>query len=203
MAEVSPEQSHRTKAASSGYQDVIMSERSLKQRFSTWLPSEKELQQHYCLRYLAKLIRSPRLWHYNRKSIAIACFIGLFVAMIPLPMQMLIAACWAIAFQANLPMSVSLVWISNPITIPPLFYLAYQLGAQILQIETADIASVELSWAQLSWESISSNFFSIWAPLLTGSLLIGAALGLSGFYLVNWLWRRDVMYRWQLRKQRK
>lgn len=190
-----------------------MSERSIKQWLSSCLPSENELRRHYFLRHLVKLISSPKLWHYNRQSIAIACFIGLFVAMIPLPMQMLIAATWAVAFQANLPMSVSLVWISNPITIPPLFYLAYQLGAWVLQIETADLASVELSWEQLSlaqlfseqlsMELISQNLSSIWAPLLIGSLIIGTVLGLCGYYLVNWIWRRDVMHRWQLRSLRK
>lgn len=169
---------------------------SIKKQISRYLPNQQDLQKHYYFRRFNTLIRQPRLWHCNRHSIAIACFIGLFVAMIPLPMQMLIAASSAALFQANLPLSVSLVWISNPITMPPLFYFAYQLGAKLLQLET-----VTLSSESLSLDSIASNFLSIWLPLLTGSLLLGTLLGLAGFYTVNWIWRRNVLLRWHLRKQ--
>ncbi len=171
---------------------------SIKQRIVQHLPDKQVLNKHVLLRGLSALVKQqPRLWQCNRHSIAVACFIGLFVAMIPLPLQMLIAASWAVVLQGNLPLSVSLVWISNPITMPPLFYFSYQLGASLLTIE-----KVELTSASLAWENIASHFLSIWLPLLTGSLLIGALLGLSGYYLVNWLWRRDVIRRWQLRKQR-
>jgi len=171
---------------------------SIKQRIVQHLPDKQVLNKHVLLRGLSALVKQqPRLWQCNRHSIAVACFIGLFVAMIPLPLQMLIAASWAVVLQGNLPLSVSLVWVSNPITMPPLFYFSYQLGASLLTIE-----KVELTSASLAWENIANHFLSIWLPLLTGSLLIGALLGLSGYYLVNWLWRRDVIQRWQLRKQR-
>lgn len=171
----------------------------IKQTIHQRLPSRSELQGKYYLRALTALInKQPALWYCNRHSIAAACFIGLFVAMIPLPMQMLIAASWAVILQGNLPLSVSLVWLSNPITMPPIFYFAYQLGAGLLQVEP-----VALDATSLGWESIANNFLLLWVPLLTGCLLIGTALGLSGYYLVNWLWRRDVIARWRMRKLRR
>jgi uncharacterized protein (DUF2062 family) len=48
--------------------------------------------------------------------------VGLFCAFIPVPFQMLLAAPSAIIFSANLPVSIALVWITNPITMPPIFF---------------------------------------------------------------------------------
>lgn len=180
---------------------TAMRKYSIKKQISRYLPSQQDLQKHYYLRRFNTVIRQPRLWHCNRHSIAIACFIGLFVAMIPLPMQMLIAASSAALFQANLPLSVSLVWISNPITMPPIFYFAYQLGANLLQVETVSLSNATLSPDAFALDNITSNFLSVWLPLLTGSLLIGTVLGLAGFYTVNWIWRRNVLLRWHLRKK--
>jgi len=56
--------------------------------------------------------------------------VGLFCAFVPLPIQMLLAAAAAIIFRVNLPISVGLVWITNPVTIPPMFYFCYKVGTR-------------------------------------------------------------------------
>lgn len=171
-----------------------MPRQTIKKRLNRYLPSQNDLSKHTLLSKLTGYLSQPRLWHYNRHSIAAACFIGLFVAMIPVPLQMLIAATLAMAFQANLPLSISLVWVSNPITIGPLFYSAYQLGAYLLQYDTTHLSG------QLSWQGAANDFMAIFLPLLTGSLLIGVVTGLMAFYSVKWFWRRMVIRRWQQRK---
>jgi uncharacterized protein (DUF2062 family) len=66
------------------------------------------------LRPLGEWIYEPKLWHISRTSTAMAFAIGLFGAMIPIPGQVFLAAFLAIRLGANLPLSVALVWVTNP-----------------------------------------------------------------------------------------
>jgi uncharacterized protein (DUF2062 family) len=85
----------------------------------------------------------------GRKNAARAAAVGLFCAWIPIPFQMILAASLAIFFSANIPLSVALVWLTNPITMPPLFYAAYRLGAWVLQMPVNNFA-FELSFRWLA-----------------------------------------------------
>ena len=133
----------------------------------------------------------------NRHSIAGAAFIGLFCAFIPLPFQMLFAAALAIAFRCNLPLSMALVWISNPVTFTPIFYFTYRLGAWLLNME------VSVDQIELSWDWLIENLDDIGYPLLFGSLLCGWVAGVTGFVLVRVAWRLHVLRRWKERQTRR
>jgi len=146
---------------------------------------------------VGKYLREPELWHLHRRSVSGAVFIGLFCAYLPIPFQSLLAALLAIATRCNLPLSVSLVWITNPITIPPMFYFAYRLGAWLLGIE------VEVASINLSWEWVSGQFSVIAKPLLLGSLVCGWVAGITGYIFVRVSWRLHVLQRWQERRERR
>jgi len=159
-----------------------------------YLPNPTEVSENPALRPVGKWLKNPEIWHMHRRSVAGAVFIGLFCAFLPVPFQMLIAAALAIVARCNLPLSVVLVWISNPITIPPLFYFTYRLGAWLLGIEV-EVDSVELSWAWLR-----DNLASIGYPLIFGSLICGWVAGVTGFIIVRVVWRFHVISRWRERK---
>ena len=44
--------------------------------------------------------------------------------MLPIPGQMFIAVALAIIFTANLPISFALIFVTNPLTMPAVFYLS-------------------------------------------------------------------------------
>lgn len=73
------------------------------------IPHPTELKKHQSLRWLGELLDGPNIWHLTRGSVSRACFVGIFCAFLPLPMQMAIAAAMSILFRANLPLSVALV----------------------------------------------------------------------------------------------
>ncbi len=162
--------------------------------FKRYMPDPERIRANKSLRFLGHLLHDPNLWHLNRHSVARAMAIGLFWAMIPMPMQMLAAAALAIPLRANLPISVGLVWLTNPITMPPIFYCTYKLGAWLMGIPSM-VMPDELS---MSW--VASELASLWKPLYLGSLvsgLIAAALGYSGTMLY---WRWWVGRSWQKRQ---
>lgn len=129
----------------------------------------------------------------NRRSVSGAFFIGLFCAFLPIPSQMVVAAVMAVGARCNLPISVGLVWITNPITIPPMFYFSYRLGAWLLdmQLEAAAI-DISITWL---WD----NFGLIGWPLLFGSLVCGWVAGVTGFVVTRVLWRLHIIRRWRAR----
>ena len=162
-----------------------------------YLPNALEVRGNPALRPVSRWLKNPEIWHMHRRSIAGATFIGLFCAFLPIPFQMLVAALLAILSRCNLPLSVALVWISNPLTMPPMLYFTYRLGAWLLNMEVA-VDSIELSW---DW--LLANLDQIGYPLIFGSLLCGWIAGVTGFVLVRVSWRLRVISRWRQRRERR
>ncbi|MBJ7538143.1 DUF2062 domain-containing protein [Marinomonas transparens] len=166
-----------------------------KHYFKRFIPDPEKLKKNKALRILGSQIYEANLWHLNRKSVARAFFNGLFWAFIPLPLQMLAAALLAIPLRANIPLSLALVWITNPITMPFVFYFNYKIGTLIL-------GSSDKKDFQLSVEWIWDKMEHIWLPLYTGSIVSGLVVGAVSYALIIILWRLHVIKRWKERKSR-
>jgi len=161
-------------------------------RFS---PHPETLKAHPHLKHFGEALHNPNLWHLNRRSAAGAVAVGLFCAWMPIPFQMLLAAVIAMLFTVNLPLSVALVWISNPFTMPPLFYGAYRLGAFILQDEV-----VEFNF-ELSFTWLGEMLETIAPALLLGSFILGTICSFFGYFLFSAFWRYSIAKKWQGRKK--
>lgn len=147
-------------------------------------------------RLFGRIVHDPDLWHINRRSVAGAVAIGLFVAFVPLPFQMVIAAAAAIAFGCNLAIAVVLVWVSNPLTMGPLFFGAYKAGAWLLGVPPEPLR-FEMS---LDW--LMRRLGEVWEPFLLGCFLVGAAAALLGYLAVRLAWRLHVLAAWRRRRAR-
>lgn len=154
--------------------------------------------QRYWLRKLGhwaclhRYFQKPEIWYWNRKTVASSVLIGIFVAMLPLPCQMLIAAFCTYIFNANLPLAVGLVWLSNPITILPIAWFCLMIGCQLLQIDFQVIS-------MLGEGDFKQAFSQYWKPLFVGCLATGLTLGILGYYLTSLVWRINIFYRWRRR----
>lgn len=161
------------------------------------LPDARELRRRRELRLLGRLLEDPFLLHLNRRSVAGGVAIGLFVAFLPTPGQMPIAALLAIWLRANLLLSVALVWISNPITMAPLFYLNYMAGTWLLgggMPHPGFEPSLSWFWHQLA---------VIWQPLLLGSVIVGTIVALAGYGTVHLIWRLAILRHLRHRRRRR
>ncbi|MEM1111078.1 MAG: DUF2062 domain-containing protein [Pseudomonadota bacterium] len=168
-----------------------------KNTLKQFIPSPQELREFRAMRALGEWIFEPNLWHLNRYSASMAFFVGLFACFLPIPGQMAVAALLALLFRCNLPLSVALSWITNPVTMPAIFYVAYQVGALLL-----DLPVQENTFA-FSIEWISGSLATIWKPLLLGGLLCGLLVGSAGFFVVNMAWRWRVARNWRKRQRKR
>ena len=143
------------------------------------------------------MLHDPNLWYLNRRSASGAFGIGLFFAFWPVPFQMWLSAAFAIPLRVNLPLSVATVWITNPFTMPAIFYGAYRVGTTILGTPTRDFAF------ELSWQWVLQSMETIGPAFLLGCGICSVFFGLVGFFSLNYIWRFSVVKAWQLRKEKR
>lgn len=159
-----------------------------------FLPDIKELLNRPSLGWIRSLPQDPNLLHLNRHSVSLAVFIGIFCAFVPIPIQTLMVIAMCFWLGANLPLAMVIIWMSNPLTIPPMFYLTYKLGSYILGTTLGDFS------VTLSWEWFSQLGSEILLPLFVGSVLAGTVLASIGYFFVLFLWRWKVIKDWEQRK---
>ncbi|MCB1761237.1 MAG: DUF2062 domain-containing protein [Gammaproteobacteria bacterium] len=168
--------------------------RHLIKRFA---PDHESIRNHKHLRMFGDFLHDPNLWHLNRRSVSGAFAVGLFWAFIPVPLQMVLAAATAIPARVNLPISVALVWITNPITMPPIFYFNYLVGILLLGTPAH---GKSFEW---TLESIAEEMSMIWQPLYLGSFVCALVAAVVGYCIVRGLWRLHVIRYIQRRRQQR
>ncbi|MCL6269790.1 DUF2062 domain-containing protein [Sansalvadorimonas sp. 2012CJ34-2] len=161
------------------------------------LPDPAVIRENKSLQFLGEHLLDPNLWHLNRRSAALAFFVGVFVCFIPMPFQMVLAAFLALLVRCNLPLSVALVWISNPVTMPVMFYFTYKIGCYILQ---TPVSSEEFHM-NLQW--LHHEIGRIWMPLYAGSLITGLVVATLSYFGIRLFWRWHIIRSWKQRKKRK
>lgn len=112
--------------------------------------------------------------------------VGLTLMWLPLPLQTFLAALTALQVRANVPLSAALVWITNPITIPPMYFAAYQLGLLILGQSAPEMDT----W---HWDNLDEILRTLWKPLFLGCGVMAAISAVVGYFAVNALWRFSVL----------
>ena len=143
------------------------------------------------------MFQDPNLWHLNRHSASGAFGIGLFFAFWPVPFQMWLSAFAAIPLRVNLPLSIATVWLTNPLTMPPIFYGAYKVGAWVLGTDVGEFKF------QLSWEWLMGSVNTIGPAFLLGCMICSVVFGSLGYATMNFLWRRSVIKSWQARRAKR
>ncbi|TNF98165.1 MAG: DUF2062 domain-containing protein [Gammaproteobacteria bacterium] len=157
----------------------------MRMRIITWLVTKyTDIHEHKSLGIFGKWLDDPYLFHLNKRSVPGAFALGLFCAWIPFPSQMIISAALAILIRVNVPLSVLLVWVTNPITIPPMFYFAYLVGTWVTG-EPPQHFEIEPTW---SW--LEQSMQTIGKPLLLGCLFLGILSSVTGYTIMRLYWNK-------------
>ena len=121
----------------------------------------------------------------DRRSVTKAIAIGLFWAFIPMPMQMLAVIATTAFLRFNVPISISMVWLSNPFTMPPMYYMEYLTGNFILGQEGIEDIELTVEW-------FKTNIGDIFIPLYVGTAFYSIVVTSIIFFIVNRLWVHSV-----------
>jgi len=150
-------------------------------------------ERPWYLRPFDSLFSHPTFLSVNRRSIAGAVWVGLFIGLLPLPGQTILAILAALLLRVNAPVAAITPLVTNPVTMGPLFYWEYSLGRLILDLPPRDFA------IELSWEWLTSGLLAIWKPLLLGCFIAATIVASIGYVSVSVTWRLVVAARYRRR----
>ncbi len=168
------------------------------------LPSHAAVVQNRWLRPYGRWLHHHNLWHLHRRSAAGGVAVGLFCGFIPFPLQMIAAVLLAALLRVNLPVALITTLYSNPLTIVPLYALAYSLGAWVSGAHGA--AQSQLNFPEMHWHNWTSELWgwlaTLGKPFLIGLPLLAVTVALAGYVVVRVAWRVAVIMEWRARKRR-
>jgi uncharacterized protein (DUF2062 family) len=145
----------------------------------------KKTSSHKKLREFIKKYKIPSEYlSTNRKMISRGVLIGLFIAFIPMPMQMAAVLLFVPFVRFNVPIALAMCWLSNPITMPPMYYMEYLTGSFLLGIEPEPV--------EMTLEWFKNNLDNIFIPLYFGTAMYSIFGSLTAYFLVNFLWKNSV-----------
>lgn len=148
-------------------------------------PTRESLAQHAWLGPWAQHLLHRKLWQLHPESVARGVAIGTFWAFaIPLG-QTLVAAAHCAWWRGHIPSAAAMTMLTNPLTWGLWVWLAYPVGAWVLQAPASSAVFTDMAWSEL--------LHTLGAPALLGMGILGVAGGALGYLLVKIGWRLRVM----------
>jgi uncharacterized protein (DUF2062 family) len=131
-----------------------------------------------------------------------AVAIGLFCGLIPGPIQMLGALLCAIPLRKNIPVALAVTLYTNPLTIVPLYLVAYAYGKVILGYHGPDAQIAPFEWVW-SLSAFWQWMLSLGKPLGIGLVALALTLAVLGYFITELAWRVYVVKAWRRRAVRR
>jgi uncharacterized protein (DUF2062 family) len=174
--------------------------------FRKFLPSHESIRQNRHIARFGTLLHHPNLWHLNRHSVAGGIAIGLFAGLVPGPFQMLTAAILAVPLRVNLPVALVTTLYTNPLTIGPLYVIAYWIGTLFVPGESTQLSRPPgLEWLNFGvWlRALFEWTLSLGKPLAVGLVVLAVVLAIAGYVVVQLAWRAYVIVAWRRRRRKR
>ncbi|WP_166831266.1 DUF2062 domain-containing protein [Thalassoroseus pseudoceratinae] len=145
--------------------------------------------------------RHPRKWVLRVLSLndtphakALGMAIGVFIAMTPtVGLQIVIVLTLALLtgrlFYFNKPAALLMVYVSNPLTILPIYWTDYKIGTLFFKGNlTREMLANVLKYEGFEqwWQALVTLFVEIGRPMLAGSLILGSGCGLATYLITRW-----------------
>lgn len=164
------------------------------------LPRRATIHRYPVLKWFAAAARRrSALWSFRREHVVPAIYVGAILALLPPPTpQMPLTFLLALLMGCNLMVAAALTFITNPLTIAPLYYADYKIGGFILDTfwhpslmeevpqEVVEMISGESGTEAAITTSWMQKFLHGWTQTAIGGLVLGLAfaIGIHLLYLL-------------------
>jgi uncharacterized protein (DUF2062 family) len=125
-------------------------------------------------------------------SIALGASLGMLIAMTPtIGIQIVAAAIVCTALRANRLAGIIMVFVSNPLTMVPIYWADYWLGAKLVGADLISQSEFEAIWGRITEAGMIGGIRvalavltgEIFLPMMLGGTVIGAILALPVYPL--------------------
>ena len=188
-------------------------------RFLRPLPRRTNIHRYPVLKWFAKSARRKAfLWSFRVEHMVPAIYAGCILAFLPLfGVQLPIAFALALIFRANLPVLAGLQFISNPLTLLPIYFSSYQIGRTFLSIFGVEVSFLgrrrfeEMlgTLREGTWLENFNNVATVFGISALGGAIVGLFIGFIGVFCYKQIARRaaksyhDISTRLHEHKERK
>lgn len=162
-------------------------------RVLRWMPRRATMHRRPVLKWFAKSARKrPYLWSFRVDAVVPAIYAGCILTMVPLyGIQIPLAVGLAFVLRANLPILVALQWVSNPLTIFPIWFSDYHIGRVSLQLIGAELPHLSIfeirhlfrSVEGGSWVHNAAFVLKVASVTFLGGAILGSFVGSIGSLL--------------------
>ena len=174
-----------------------------------WLPDADAIRANRWLRWLGPALHHPRLWHLNRRGLALGMALGLFFGLLIPLAQIPLSAAAAVVLRAHLPTAVASTLVTNPLTFGPVYYAAWMLGSALLgepagtppPLPGAETVALAGDAAVGAWQRAVDFVLGVGKPLMLGLAVLATGVGIGTYFIVLAAWRVTVL--WKRRQRRR
>ncbi len=170
------------------------------------LPTRASVEEHRFLSLFGRWLLHPALWRLSRRSVAGGVAAGLLCGLIPGPFQMIGAGLVAVLMRWNAAVAMAVTFYTNPLTIIPIYMVAYRLGMVIIE-PGAPLNVAAITPPNFDFTRMGDSFASLWAwmvslgwPLALGLVALGVILSIAGYVIVWFGWSWSLL--WARRRRR-
>ena len=162
-------------------------------RVKRWLrplPRRATIHRYPILKFFAESARKRAyIWSFRVDNAVPAIYAGCIVTLIPIyGLQVVLALLLAVWLRANLPILVGLQVVSNPLTVIPIWFSAYQIGRHflgVLGVDAAPLARREVqtllyNFTHGLWGENIDRLLTVFGVTSLGAIIMGSFFGLIG-----------------------
>ena len=158
-------------------------------KFLKPLPRRSNVHRYPVLKWFAETAyKRSYLWSFKGQSMKPALFFGIWISMLPIVgIQMIVVFFVSLLVRANLPLIVALQWISNPITMGPIYFADYKIGMILINLMGLNypkniLLSSNYDWSKFSFKELI-RLLDTFPPMFLGGSVLGIFMGVFAVFL--------------------